>query len=724
MDRLAERKEDARMRGIRLAKGDRNRDLLIAEYLLGERAPAMHNLRRSGIDRRVYENYPLDIDDKELLIGRFSDPRTLTDEQNALVERYFEEINRNGALSCVFNASTGHRVIDYEKLLTRGIRSVLAEIDEKCAAIDYSQPEDAEKYAFYTSVKESLTAFVRFCERAREKLLSEAETASGERREELLDMAKCFEKAPMEPCEHFREALQIMWFMQFSLQLIGDTTLTGRFDNYMYPFYRKDIDSGYITDEKVYTLICELYYKHNEIYDAWPASVMVGGVDRDGDPVWNELTRMCIEAVKTTGLVNPSVNVSYTEDMPEDLMDRCLEIIAEGYTRPAFFNDRVIRAGLREAGMDERDSRYYIHSTCVEITPVGASNVQVATPYINLNKAYEYIFGGGKAIFGAKCAVKPEVAFELNDLTSFDAFKALTKKVVSGIIRANLEEVIRMLYSFSQYRSSPLASAFINDCIARGKDAGNGGARYSYVYPCFPGFLNLVDAMAAIKKAVYDQGVLTLGEMGDLLRDNFDVNERMRQYLLNRCAKIGNGDDEADSIEVELYEFIRMELKKYTTSVGASFHPSYFAWVMHGYLGREASATPDGRKQGEALSECLGAVQGMDRNGPTGILRSIEKIDQKYGIGGIATNLRFSKKLMQSPEGRDAVKNYIKTFMDRDCMEIQFNVVDQADLLDARDNPDKHRTLLVRVAGYSDYFVNLTPEIQNEIIRRSEHNCV
>ena len=198
----------------------------------------------------------------------------------------------------------------------------------------------------------------------------------------------------------------------------------------------------------------------------------------------------------------------------------------------------------------------------------------------------------------------------------------------------------------------------------------------------------------------------------------------MRQYLINRCPKIGNGIDEVDKIGVDLYELIRHELKNYTTSVGATFHPSYFAWIQHGMLGKVAAAGPDGRKQGEALSECLGSVQGMDKNGPTGILRSIEKIDQKYGIGGIATNLRLTKKLMNSEEGREAVKNYIKSFMDRDCFELQFNVVDQADLLDAQIHPEKHRSLLVRVAGYSDYFVNLTPESQNEIIKRSEHSNV
>ncbi len=704
---------------------DLYRDYLTGKALFEERAPYAHNLRRSMIDRAIFEGYPIDFDEYELLIGRCCDAHELTDAQKELAAAARRYIEASDKLAGTSTAFTGHRVIDYELLLNTGIREILERVSLKRAAIDFSRPEDAAKAAFYDSVEMSLKAFVTFCARARETLMEKAAvTADEKRRSELLRMAANFERAPMEPCTHFYEALQIMWAMQFCLRLVNDISLTGRFDNYMYPFYKKDIEDGVMTREFAFDLICELYFKHNDIYDAWPASVMVGGVDRQGRPVWNELSYMCIEAIRATGLVNPSVNVAYTDDMPDDLMDRCLEILAQGYTRPAFFNDRVIQEGLRCAGMSDEDSRYYIHSTCVEITPVGASNVQVATPYINLNKAYEYIFGGGKKLFGAECTVKPEVNVDLDSLTTYEAFEALTKRVVRGIIRANLERTAQYLYGFSQYCSSPLASAFISDCIERGQDSGAGGARYSYVYPCFPGFLNLVDALAAVRKAVYEEKLMTLGEMGAMLKDNFAGNERMRQYLINRCPKIGNGVDEVDQIAVMMYEFIRAELKNYTTSVGATFHPSYFAWIMHGMLGKQAAASPDGRKQGDALSECLGSVQGMDRNGPTGILRSIEKIDQKYGIGGIATNLRLTKKLMESAEGRAAVKDYIRSFMDRDCFEIQFNVVDQADLLDAQAHPEKHRSLLVRVAGYSDYFVNLTPEIQNEIIRRSEHSAV
>ncbi|MFI3213761.1 MAG: pyruvate formate lyase family protein, partial [Eubacteriales bacterium] len=268
------------------------------------------------------------------------------------------------------------------------------------------------------------------------------------------------------------------------------------------------------------------------------------------------------------------------------------------------------------------------------------------------------------------------------------------------------------------------SSAFLNDCLNLGKDSGAGGAKYNFVYPCFPGFLNLVDSLQAIKTAVYDERVLSLKGIATLCHNNFAGEERWRKFLMNRCDKFGNGKEAVDALGKDLYDFLRAELEKYEISIGGKFYSSYFAWIMHGELGAQGAATPDGRKQGEALSECLGAVQGMDKEGPTGVLQSIEKIDQRYGIGGIATNFRFSKSFIGSKEGKAAIKNFIIAFMDSNCFEIQFNVVDQQDLIRAQSHPEEYQTLMVRVAGYSDYFINLTPEIQNEIIKRSEHSIL
>jgi formate C-acetyltransferase len=435
---------------------------------------------------------------------------------------------------------------------------------------------------------------------------------------------------------------------------------------------------------------------------------------------------MFIEAIETTGLINPSVSVAYTKDMPDHILEKCVDIISRGYTKPSIFNDRIVRKGLENAGVNTVDAREYIHSTCVEITPIACSNILVATPYINPTKALEYVLGRGKPLFGDSCGLSRDITISEDDLGDFDSFYTTVKNVMAEIIRKALIDDCNYALQRKRYQSSPLASALLNDCIEKGMDAGAGGAKYNFIYPCFPGYVTLVDSMAAIKTAVFDERKLTLNELAELCAMNFKDEERMRQYLVNRCAKFGNDDDSVDTIGKDFYDFLRSELAKYRHSVGETptFHPSYFAWIMHGVLGKQAAATPNGRRQAEALSENLGASQGMDKNSPLGVVRSISKLEQSYGIGGIATNFRFSQSFARSPEGKKALTEFIKYFMDQDCFEVQFNVVDQAVLLDARANPEKYATLMVRVAGYSDYFTNLAPEIQDEIILRTEHSAI
>lgn len=681
-----------------------------------------HNLRRAYIDKYIFDNYSVQIGAEDLIAGTLTQSYDITVEKQEIIDKGLL-IERSAGAQGGFNVGgTYHRVIDYEKLLSKGIEGIIEEIDKKIAKLSYSNPETSGKRAFYESCRISLQGVCDFAHRYHLVLKEMSESEKDEARAvQLKAMSDNFSVVPLKPAKHFYDAMQSMWFVQFCLKLLEDVTLSGRIDNYLFPYYQRDIESGYITKEFAFELICQLFIKNNEIYGTWPASIMVGGVDRAGKAVWNDLTYMCVDAIEVTGLINPSVAVCYTEDMPDELLDKCINTIAKGYTRPSIFNDRIIRQGLIEAGVSQEDSRYYVHSTCVEITPIGCSNIMVATPYININKAFEYIFGGKKAIYGEACRLKNEVEFNLNDLKNFDDFYSLTKRVVSEILNAYLTEVCDGMYQTAKYKSCPLSSAFLDDCLERGLDAAAGGAKYNFVYPCFPGFINFIDILGAIKKAVYTENVVSLKELAKVLAENFKNDEVLRQYLLNRCPKFGNGIDEIDEFGIDMYEFLKSELKKFKTCIDASFHSSYFAWVMHGILGNVAAATADGRKQSEALSECLGSVQGMDSNGPCGVLNSIKKIDQKSGIGGIATNFRFSKSFVNSKEGHDALKSFIKTFFKSGCFEIQFNVVDQSELVNAQKEPDKYRTLMVRVAGYSDYFVNLDPVIQNEIIKRSEH---
>jgi formate C-acetyltransferase len=728
------------LREIAFANGHHPNNWVEMQYLRAKAYMATcdewsHNIRRAKIEAAILDNYTVEVTPGELLAGRFSHDVVLTEEEEAVRQKGMEAIKLGGRLSGWGSAATGHRVVDYELIINQGVKVILAKIEEKLVPLNYYNSEDAEKSAFYRASKCSLEAFCRFAGRFREKLLALVDGEDDSKQKaEYLAMAENFKKAPYEPCTTFYEALQIVWFSEFVLTLLGDTSLVGRPDSYLYPFYRRDIDRGILTKEAAYEMIACFYYKQNEIYDTWPGSLMVGGVDRENRPVWNELTEMFIEAVETTGLINPSVSVAYTKDMPRHILDKCVDVISKGYTKPSIFNDRIVRKGLEDAGVDPADARQYIHSTCVEITPIACSNIQVASPYINPTKALEYVLGRGKVLFGTEQALNVPVHYDMfkdipisdDDLKDFGSFYGAVKKVMAQIIQKAI--VLNCHYSLytSRYHSSPLASALLNDCLERGKDSGAGGAKYNFFYPCFPGYVTMVDSLAAIKQAVFEEKKISLDDLARLCSTDFKDEERMRQYLVNRCAKFGNDDDEVDEIGKDFYDFLRTELAKYHHCLGdaATFHPSYFAWIMHGMLGRNAAATPDGRRQGEALSENLGASQGMDRNSPLGVVRSISKLDQTYGIGGIATNFRFSRSFAASPDGKKAITDFIEHFMNSDCFEVQFNVVDQATLLDAKTNPEKYSTLMVRVAGYSDYFTNLAPEIQDEIIRRTEHSAI
>ncbi len=718
------------------------RHYLYHKGFLETRGEPFHNLRRAKMDAYMFDRYTVEVSDFDLLIGRYSLGYTMTEEQRAEVGEAQRIIGTVGDyVSGAKTASTGHRVIDYELLLREGVEGVLARVREAHVALDQHTPEYHEKSITYQSMEISLSALIRFGRRMAGTLAAyAAEAADGERRAQLETLSDMFTRIPAKPARTFYEAIQSMWFVQFALALIDDITLTGHPDRYLYPYYKADIDAGRITPEFAMQLIEQLYFKHNELYDSWPASLMVGGVDRDGNPVWNELTYMCIEAIRTTGLINPSVSVCYTEDMPEDLLRLCMEIIGEGYTRPAIFNDRVVQRGLRDAGVSEADARDYIHSTCVEITPIASANILVATPYVNLCKAFEYILyekqkpytigllthniGPGWGGVEQNPYLAHDVDFSLDGLDTWEKFLSLFKTVIAEIIASHVGGVLWLTEMRRRYTSSPLASAFLHDCIARGKDAAVGGVRYNFNYPNFPGVINLIDSLSSIRQLVYEEKRLTLRDMANLCRTNFEGAEAMRQYILNRTAKFGNNEESVDALAVEMYNFIDGEVKKYTSSIGGTTHPSYFAYVVHGQMGYITDATPDGRLAGHALSEHLGAVGGMDKNGPTAVMHSIAKLDQSKGIGGIATNYRFAKNFITVPNGNAAVCSFIRTFMENDCFEIQFNVIDKKDLLEARAHPENYRTLLVRVAGYSDYFVNLAENVKDEVIARTENGGV
>ena len=428
---------------------------------------------------------------------------------------------------------------------------------------------------------------------------------------------------------------------------------------------------------------------------------MVGGRDKDGKLVANELTEMLMQVVDDIKLVYPAVGLCYTAEMPDSYLERACEILSHGRSHPTIFNDDVITRGLMSYGLPEQEAREYIHSTCVEITPVASSNVWVASPYTNMAQLL--------------------LDTMTREYGSFDEhIRALLE-----ILDERIEQNFRVQCDWKRHRAehsiNPLLSCFVNDCLARGTDIERGGARYNWIMPSFVGMANLVDSLYALKKVVYDEKSYTVCELKKILDDNFEGNEALRLHLLEDIPKYGNDIDEIDRYFSKFTSHIIAECKKYRSEYTAgNLIPSVFCWVMHERFGRDTGATPDGRLCGFPLGDGSGPCQGREMKGPTASILSSTKWEHYELIGGVAVNMKFSKSTL----GKNSLKvmqSLIKTFLARGGFEIQINVTDRDILKRAQKDPENYRDLVVRIGGYSDYFTRLSPQMQAEVILRTEH---
>jgi formate C-acetyltransferase len=428
---------------------------------------------------------------------------------------------------------------------------------------------------------------------------------------------------------------------------------------------------------------------------------MVGGKDRTGKTVAGELTEMCLQVISDIRLVYPSVGLCYTEDMPGRIVEKACAILAEGRSHPAFFNDEVISRGLRLYGVPEEESHDYIHSTCVEITPVASSNVWVASPYTNMAQLLLDTMSG--------------------EYADFDGHLSEILRRLDLIIQRNFEEQKRLRAYRAEHSLNPLLSCFVNDCLGRGLDIEQGGAKYNWIMPSFVGMANLVDSLFALKTVVYERGELSLCALRQILEENFEGNEPLRLRLLQSLPKYGNDRDEIDRYFGIFTEHIINECKKYEgLHTSARLVPSVFCWIMHEFFGRKTGATPDGRKRGFPLGDGSGPCQGREKSGPTASILSSTKWDHTALIGGVAVNMKFSKNMLGS-HLTDVLQSLVRVYMQRGGFELQINVTDRKTLENARKNPEAYRDLVVRIGGYSDYFTRLSAEMQEEIMLRTEH---
>ena len=629
----------------------------------------------------------------------------------------------------------GHTVAD-GKLYRKGMRDFQREIDDTLAHLDLLNDPDAcakrEQLRGMHAAAEGLIIFAeRHAELAEQRA---AETADPVRKDELLHIARACRRVPAEPPRDFWEALQMYWFCHLGVitELNGwDAFNPGHLDQHLAPFYDQGLADGTLSRASAKELLACWWIKFNN-HPAPPkvgvtaaesgtytdfANINIGGLTRAGADAVSEVSYLLLEIIDQLHTLQPSSNVQISRKTPERFLHAACEVIRQGYGFPSVFNcDSVVEELLRQ-GKSIEDAREGGTSGCVETGAFG-KEAYILTGYFNLVKILEITLSAGVDPRTGK-----QIGLATGDPRRFETFEDLfhawqrqVRHFVDIKIRGN--QIIDRAYAANV--PAPFLSILIDDCIANGRDYNDGGARYNTSYIQGVGIGSLTDAFAALKTHVYERQTLTMDELLAALAADFDGCEKLRQTLINKTPKYGNDDDAADDLMRACFDVFFNAVDGRPTAKGGRHHIDMLPTTCHVYFGAVTGATPDGRKATRPLSEGISPVQGADRHGPTAVLKSAGKMDH-VKTGGTLLNQKFSPRVLEGDDGLAKLASLIRTYFRMDGHHVQFNVIDAATLRKAQAHPEDHRNLIVRVAGYSDYFVDVSKPLQEEIISRTEH---
>jgi len=631
----------------------------------------------------------------------------------------------------------GHTVLG-DVIYHKGLLDLKAEIESSLSRLDFfNDPEAAAKRDELRAMAIAADAVVRFAERHAEKAEELAKTeANPERQAELLRISQVCRHVPAHAPRDFWEALQAYWFTHLGVVTelnTWDSFCPGRFDQHLYPFYQKGMEEGTLSRDHAKELLECLWVKFNN-QPAPPkvgvtaaesatytdfANINSGGLKRDGSDGVNDVTYLILDVIDEMHLLQPSSNLQLSNKNPDAFLKRGLEIVRQGWGQPSIFNADMVVEELLRQGKALEDARFGGISGCVETGAFG-KEAYILTGYFNLPKVLEITLNNGVDPPTGK-----KIGIETGDpraLTSYEHLLAAFRKQLHYFVDVKVKgnNVIERLYAY--YMPAPFLSLLVDDCIAKGKDYNNGGPRYNttYIMGVAPG--TCTDCLAAVKYYVFDRRTLPMGKLLDALAHNFESNEKLRLLLWNKTPKYGNDDDYADAVLKDVFNAFFDGIDGRKNTKGGFYRVNYLSTTCHVYFGSVTGATPDGRRAWEPLSDGISPVQGADRNGPTAVIKSAAKMDHAR-TGGTLLNQKFTPQLMEGEDGLDKVARLVRSYFRMGGHHVQFNVVTAATLRAAQADPDKHRDLIVRVAGYSDYFCDLTRALQNEIIARTEHEA-
>ncbi len=648
----------------------------------------------------------------------------------------------------VTQSGFGNILPNYETILKEGLGGIVKRAKEKIDELDLREPGQAKKYWFLQSVISSNQAVINFAHRFTDKLEEMASRESNEeRKRELIAMAGNCRKVPENPPDTFWEALQAIWFIHVSIHIEtnGIAISFGRFDQYLWSYYKNDIEKGNITPQKALELIENFFIKVNEvnIFRSWAGArffpgyhmavnLAIGGQTKEAEDAVNELSYLVLDACENMRLPKPSVSIKWFEGTSQVFINRALEVVQKhGGGQPAFYNDLGVMRMLKNLGVKDNHLWDWAPVGCIEASIPGKWDFACKGPRLNKAKILEITLNKGTDPASGITLLPEE-----KDLTSFHSInevmnaykKQLHYFMEQQVIIEHMNDEMHILHDINAFRSS-----LIEDCIGRGKSLIEGGSIYSADGGPTIGAMTAADCIAGIESAVFDEKWVTGEQLQHAIKTNFEddttspTGEEIRQLLINKAPKFGNDDDRADKWAIAITDFIGSSyVKDFKNSrYGKGPIPATYAYCQSSVtanvaMGQNVGASTDGRKAGEPLNNGISPSTGAEKSGVTATINSVSKLPSIWFSKGAIFNIRLSPDILQTAEGKNRVAALIKTLFENYQYHVQFNVVDNETLRDAQKHPEKYRDLMVRVAGYSAFFAPLSEELQEDIIRRTE----
>ena len=721
------------------------------ELIVGERGPVpkavptfpeltCHSVEDlHTLDTRELQSYHIsqeDIDTYEREVIPYWAGKTQRERIFNHVSKEWEEAYHAGVFTeFMEQRAAGHTAMD-GKMYHEGLLDVKSRIEQRIKELDYiNDPEATDKQQELEAMAISCDAAILFAERHAElaEQMASKET-NPQRIKELKKIADVCRWVPAHAPRDMWEAIQMYWFVHLGTvtELNGwDSMNPGHIDQHLYPFYQKGLADGTLTRDEAKELLSCLWIKFNNqpappkvgvtalesgTYNDF-TNINIGGVDRDGKSGVNELSYMILEIQEELHQLQPGLSIHIAQNTPDDFLMAGLKVIRLGHGYPSIFNSDVYVKEMTRAGKTIEDAREGGCSGCIEVGAFG-KEAYLLTGYLNTPKILEITLNNG---------IDPEtgkkLGLETGDPRTFTTFEELYDawhRQMEYFVNLKLSVNNYIERMFSLYAPATFLSLYIDDCIEKGRDYYSGGARYNTTYIQCTGLGTITDCFTTLKKHVFEDKRYTMDQMLEACNTNWVQAEPMRLYIRNHTPFFGNDDEYADNIAVRVYEDLVKAIEGRPNTRGGKTHLNMLSTTCHNYFGSVCGATPNGRFAHFAISDGTSPAHGSDSHGPTAVIKSLGKLDQTKS-GGTLLNVRFTPQLFKRDEDVRKCASMIRTYFKFGGHHIQFNVVDTEMLLDAQKHPDNYRDLLVRVAGYSDYFNDMTEQLQNEIIARTEN---